>query len=569
VIKKILLIKAPTTVYQADRTLKSAFSEEVPIPLGLCYLAAVARNAGYEPEIFDPHLDVYDAYRDTRDPDLIKERIRDRLSQGGYDLIGVSSQFIYAYKWGHFLCEAAKEINPSIPVVIGGGHPSVILEETMKDENIDYLVVGEAEVSFLQLLDALNEGPEPDFSKVGGLIYRSEGKITHNRRNDYIWELDEIPFPAYDIIDVNKYMDTYAEGSSERQKTLTMISSRGCPFDCTFCNVYQSWGKKFRKRSTENIMAEIDYLIDQFQVEEICFVDDNMTIDKKRTLEICDGLKSRDVAWRVVNVASFVTNETMLTQMKESGCTKISISVESGSPQVIEDMKKPVDLDWSEDVVNICRRVGLPVTVAFITGMPYETKDDMMKTFEWAGRVRPDWCTFSILVPYPGTEIYEYSLKKGYLHPDSLNLEGLSQRNPTIETENWSREWVSEKTYYYNILLNFLRNYSLTEDDGQLSFVTDFFENVVMHHKQHLIAFVCLGYAHYKAGNAEGERKALAHAETLLDDPTSMATYGEFLEMDEIVINHFQAWRKQSSDIATPRAAEIDGFILGPRIGAR
>lgn len=550
-IKKLLLVKSPTTKWESHHmSLSSNISEEVPEPLGLCYLAAVLREKGFEVEIFDPHLEVYDAYRHHRDPELIKDCIRKRFAQQDFDMIGVSSMFIYCYKWAHFCCEAAKEANADIPVVIGGGHPSVVMEETLNDKNIDYLVVGEAEVSFINLINALNaEDPMSELAQIGGVMYRMGDEVIHNPRRDYIWELDEIPFPAWDLIDLKRYMATFAEGSSQRKHTVMMITSRGCPFDCTFCNVFQSWGKKFRKRSAENILEEIDWLVNEFGIEEIMFVDDNMTIDKRRMLALCDGLKERDVTWRVVNVASFVTNEHMLREMKAAGCTKVSISVESGSPQILKDMKKPVDLDWSESVVNICREEKMPVTVNFILGMPYETKDHMLETIDWAAKVQPDWSTFSILVPYPGTEIFEYSRKQGYLDPDSLNLEGLSQRNPTIQTETWTREWVAEHSYRANITINFLDNYNLHNEDGNLPYVTGFMENIVMHHPRHVIALVSLAYAYMKAEKPQEKiDELLTRAHALSREPDVRETYGEYLDMDHPVINHFNTWveeRKQ------------------------
>jgi len=543
-IKSILLVKSPTTIWEsAQHAISSGISEEVPEPLGLVYLAAVLRENGYEVEIYDPHMEVYEEYVTNHDPEVIKSEIRRKFAKLNYDLIGVSSMFIYAYKWAHFTCDAAKTANHNIPVVIGGGHPSVVLDEVMKDSNIDYLIEGEGEAAFLELLYALNIGTAEALERVPALFYRKDGQVIHNSRKEYIWNLDEIPFPAWDLVDVDRYMSTYSDTGSVRKKTLMMITQRGCPFLCTFCNVFESWGYKFRTRSPENILAEVDYLIENSAVEEIMFVDDNMTIDKKRMMKICDGLKSRPITWRVVNIASFVTNEEMLRAMKESGCTKVSISVESGSEKVLKAMKKPVDLEWSENVIKICHEINLPVTVNFVSGMPYETKEDMTKTFLWAEKARADWSTFSILVPYPGTEIYEYSKRHNYLDEDSLDLEGLTQRNPTIQTENWTREWVSQQTYYYNIMVNFLRNYNLTEESGNLSFVTGFLENIVAHHPRHIIALICLAYAYHRSGKTQAADTQLARANSLLSDSEVIETYGQYLTMNEKVINFFRAWR--------------------------
>ena len=199
--------------------------------------------------------------------------------------------------------------------------------------------------------------------------------------------------------------------------------------------------------------------------------------------------------------------------------------------------------------MKICREVKMPVTVNFITGMPYETKENMQETFDWAASVQPDWSTFSILVPYPGTEIFEYSRKNGYLDPDSLNLEGLSQRNPTIETEKWSREWVSEHTYRANIMINFLNNYNLHHDAGNLPFVTGFLENVAMHHQRHLIGVITLAYAYHRAGRPAAEiDELLTRAVLLAREQDVQDTYGEYLSLDNPIINHFKNWAVERED---------------------
>ena len=556
-------MKTPTTLFETNKlTLSSNISEEITIPLGLCYLVSALKEKRYEAEIFDPHLNVYDEYTSSRDPKYIKRAIKERFAKGEYDLVGVSSQFIYAYKWAHLICEYAKEANPDIPIVIGGGHPSVILEETLNDRNIDYLIAGEAEVSFPALLDTLNEDDHDALAKISGLIYRDRtGALKNNEITSFIPNLDSIAFPNWDAIDVNHYMDIFAKTSSEHKRTLMMITSRGCPFKCTFCNVFQSWGSSFRKRSPENVMEEIDYLIGAYGVEQITFVDDNMTIDKRRSMEICKGLQNRNITWSVVNVASFVTNKAMLNAMKKSGCTKVSISVESGSKQVLKDMKKPVDLGWSEKVIKICREIGIPVTVNFVTGLPYETKKDMMKTFRWAEKVRADWSTFSILVPYPGTEIFEYCRDRGYLDPHSLNLEGLSQRNPTIETEQWTRDWVGEKTYHYNIMINFLRNYNLVEEDGNLSYITGFLENICLHHKKHIIARISLAYAYHRRGMDGESNELLVEANRLIGDDEVIETFGNYLSLDEKPVVFFNEYLERKNIVNVPNSPETKSVL--------
>jgi anaerobic magnesium-protoporphyrin IX monomethyl ester cyclase len=539
-IKNILIIKSPTIIWEKDQhSISTNITEEVPEPLGPAYLAAVLRKNGYNPMIFDPHLEGYDEYILKQDPDIVRNKLTERLKNIDYDIVGVSSMFTYAYKWAHFCCSEVKKINANIPVILGGGYPTVVLKEVMNDKNIDYVVEGEGEATLTHLLYELNNKPNTvsAVKNIGGLIYRNErNEIIHNERTNFIWNLDEIPFPAWDLVDLNRYLSTYSGSGTAheyRKKTAIMITERGCPFKCTFCNVFQGWGYKFRSRSAENVLEEIDYLMENTDVEEIMFVDDNITINKKRMMELCKGLKKRPITWGVINAAAFVTNEEMIRAMKDSGCRKFSISVESGSEKVLKDMKKPVDLEWSKNLINICHDIDLPISVNYVTGMPYETKEDMMKTFKWAGENKADWMTFSMLVPYVGTEIYNYSVKMGYINEEK-NILGATPKNVTIETEEWSREWVKETTYYYNILYNFLRNRNLyNQSQNKMKFLIEILGNICGQHVNHIIAWITLAYAQNINKNSKEVDKCLNHASSLLSNIEVINIFGKYLQMNE------------------------------------
>ncbi|GAG39953.1 unnamed protein product, partial [marine sediment metagenome] len=251
-------------------------------------------------------------------------------------------------------------------------------------------------------------------------------------------------------VNVEKYMNFVGK------RSLIMITSRGCPYSCTFCNSYKSWGRQFRKRSADSILEEVDLLIKNYAVEDILFVDDNMTIDKKRFMAIANGLKCRDITWSTVNVSSFNTDEEMLDAMKASGCHQISISVESAVDSTLKAIKKPVDLERTKEIVSYCRKIGIICRICYISGLPYDSKKDMLETFRYSEEVRGDWNQYSILVPYPGTDIFNFCHDNDYFIEKNLDLSKFTQRQGFLNAQNWDREWVKNVTYDYNIITNFL-----------------------------------------------------------------------------------------------------------------
>jgi len=540
-IKKILLIITPTTEFQKkEEDLSQKNTEYIPQPLGLAYLGAVLQREGYEVEIFDPHIEIFDKVDDSIKISTLKSMISKKVNESDYDLLGISSVYIYTYRWAHYIAKVAKQKNKDMPVVIGGGYPSLLVEKVLEDLNIDYLVRGEGEVAFLQLLNYLKSEKQQGLEKLEGVMHRLNDKIIFRPRTSYIKNIDDIPFPAWQMVDVEKYMQFAGK------RRLLLISSRGCPYSCTFCNSYENWGRGFRQRSAENILAEVDYLIKEFKVEDILFVDDNMTVDKQRFMKIAKGIKERNIAWQTVNISSFTTDEEMLIAMKESGCDYTAIAVESAVPETLKKMRKPVDLERTKELVKFCRKIGLQCSLFYISGLPYDTKEEMLQTFRYSEEVRGDWNQYAMLVPYPGTDIYRECEKKGYFIEPELDLSQLTIRNKGfIETENWDREWAYQMTYDYNIKTNFLKNYNLIEDDGDVNWAIENIGHVARFHPEHVIAVICLAYAYDKTGKTKMAQELLEKADNLWTRKKVQETYSRYLDWDDEKVIQFYKKRSQ------------------------
>jgi len=505
-------------------------------PLGLCYLGGVLLNAGYEVEIYDPHIEIYENFQNSRQlKDLINEKIR----TSDFDVLGVSAPYIYTYEWAHYIASKSKEKNKDIPVVIGNGYPSLLPDKALSDKNIDYIIIGEAEISFPKLLKCFDSAEEPDLEGIDGIGYKKSGRITIEPKRTFITEVDSLPLPAWHLVNVEKYMSYY------KTRRLTMVSSRGCPYSCTFCNSYLSWGRKFRKRSAESVLREIEYLIDNFKIRDIFFVDDNMTLDKERFMKIAEGIKEKNISWDICNVSSFGTDEEMLAAIKDSGGHQISISVESAAPKILKAMRKPVDLEKTKILVDACKKLGLKCRLNYIIGLPYETKEDVYETLKYSEEVRCDWNMYSILVPYPGTDVYKYCVEKKYFIEDKMDLNKFYQRQVLIENEYWNKEWIKRIVSDYNIKLNFLNNYNLVSDIKHVDNVIEDLESIIRLIPEHIIAMICLAYAYYRKRDYKKTREFLIRADELYVKDNIKKSYGKYFECsNEEVIKFYKNWRQ-------------------------
>jgi len=543
IVNNVLLVATPSIEYSLEGvSLKEKSIIKVILPLGLAYIGAALRKNSYNVEIYEPHLESYEEdneYTNEELVEIIKNMIIKKIDKANYDLIGISAPYIYTYQWAHYIAEVAKRQNKEIPVVVGGGYPSMLVEDVMKDKNLDYLIIGEGEISIIHLLEYLNSGNSTDISKISGMAYRINNKVNINHERTYIEELDRLPFPAWDLIDYEKHM------IFKKERKLHIVSSRGCPYKCTFCGSHKYWGRAFRKRSAENVLNEIDYLRENFNVKEVDFVDDNMTVDKKWFMTVARGLNDRNLSYRINHISSFTTDNEMLQAMKEGGCELISIAIESAVPETLKKLKKPVNLERTLELVRHCRKFGIDCYLLFITGLPYDTKEDMLTSFKFAEEAKADWITFNMLVPYPSTEIFEYCKDRNYFIDENLDLSKFTQRNQGfINTEDWDREWVATMTYDFNIKINFLRNFNMLDDNGNLDSAIAIFEHVIRFHPRHLIVYLSLAYTYKKKGELDKAEELLKQASLLLNEKDVQKTYGKYMLWDEEVINFYHSWEK-------------------------
>lgn len=375
---KILLINPPAASYYHRLGLKYP-------PLGLGYIGAVLKNNGYDVKVIDLNV----------------ENIKiEAIPYQEYNIVGISTdttRYLEAIK----IARNAKSRNCT--VVIGGPHTSFLDKETLETGVIDYVVRGEGEYIMLSLVRAING--EIPISQVKGISYMENKKFIRNPDAPFIEDLDNLPFPARNLLPMDKYT-----AKLEGTYTTSLITSRGCPFNCSFCSSSIFSGIKWRTRSPENILEEIEILHKKYGFKAITFFDDNFTLDPNRVIEICEGILKRDWRfkwWAFSRTESIIKYPKMVEIMSKAGNYMLFIGFESANQDVLNNYGKKLIVDKAKEVISILRKYNIKIMGSFIIGAIGETKEMIQNTINYAKRLNPDIAQFSILTPYPGTALFK------------------------------------------------------------------------------------------------------------------------------------------------------------------
>lgn len=439
-IKKILLFIPPAF------TFKDSLDINPLPPLGLGYIAAVLKNQGLEVKIVDTLMMGWKNRVFVRD-NIIKvglsfEDIRKIIEDYAPDMIGVNSMFTKQRQNAHEIYRLVKSIDSNIITVAGGAHPSVMPDLVLSDDNVDYVVLGEGEKTILDILDII-EGRK-DNLQLDGIGFKENGKNILIPKTKYIQNIDNITFPAWDVMNLENYFGIHAShGERYHARFMPIMTSRGCSARCTFCSAHRVWGRKYRMRSTENVIEEMRQLKYRYGIEELMFEDDNLTLNIERAEKIFDLMieEKFNFAWDTPNgAAAFALTESTIMKMKNSGCYQMNLAIESGSQYVLDNIiKKPLNLDKTKRLIKYAKEIGLNTSIFLVVGMPGETVEQMKESFRLAEELEMYNPHVSVATPYPGTELYNICLNKGYIDAH-FDLDDLYIRSFCIETEDWNVE---------------------------------------------------------------------------------------------------------------------------------
>jgi len=369
-IKKILFIVPPTTLPKDS-------VKRIAEPLGILYMGAVLKNKGYC-EGYDRHIE--DGYYITYgvSDDEIKEQIR-KIKP---DIVAVSCLLTAREKDSLMVCRCAKEVDKNMPVVVGGIHANLFPEKLLDTNSIDFVILGEGEFRLPRLLDDLNEGKDKfDFD---GIAYVKD--------------------------------KPYAPFSAER-RVAQILGTRGCPNNCNFCATINLWGRKVRARSVDNIIDELKMLKEKYDIKEVQFIDDNLTVNKQMAKELFRKMKNLSLKWCTPNGLMFNTlDKEMIKLMAECGAYQLTFAIESASERVLKNIiHKNVRLDLVKEMVDEAHKYDISVHGMFLMGFPGETREEIHTTLDFPFKIGFDSVSFFVVNPMPGSQLHQECIDKGYI----------------------------------------------------------------------------------------------------------------------------------------------------------
>lgn len=390
---KILLVNPPASE-------RFPSTSRVP-PLGLAYIAAALEKNGFSVQILDAAVE-----------ELTIEKTAERILANNADIVGFTAM-TPNYPQTEKIAIILKRKNPSLAVIIGGSHTTFLPEQAL-ESGFDFVVRGEGEWTFLELYNELNG--QKDFRKIKGLSFKDGEKIVHNADREFVKNLDELPVPAYHLLDIDAYQSKMPPSNIRGGRWLSYSSSRGCPFGCFYCSVTNFWGKIWRGHSAERIAGDLEQLKKTYNIKSVFFVDDNFTFKRERIIELCRLMKEKklDIEWSCSCRVDQV-DEELLKAMKSAGCWRIGFGVEAGTQKVIDWYGKKITIEKAVQAIKLCRKAGISPFCFFIIGAPIETEDDVKETISAAKRINPDIVGISFLTPFPGSKLYDYVLDNGLL----------------------------------------------------------------------------------------------------------------------------------------------------------
>ncbi len=378
-----------------------------PPPMGLLYLASCLRQIGdHSVKLIDGRL-----------LELKPAEIMDRAAEFDPDVIGITSLTMEGPRV-HEIAAEFKKRWPQRAVLVGGPYPTSDFTKTLSDTNIDFCFLGEAEKSFIEWVKAQENGESP--IKIEGLAYRGNVFIHRNPRSSFVEDLDEIPFPAWDLLDLDLYFKKKFLRSrtmnphQSRSRTVPMVSSRGCPYRCSYC--HNLFGKKLRHRSVQNVIDELVLLKAKYHIEEIEFIDDIFNLDIPRAKAVFNAVVEEKLNMNFSfpnGLRSDSFDDELLEIMRRGGAYRLVFAIETGSKRIQKAIHKNLNLDKARENIQKANQLGFFLGGFFIMGFPDETEAEVWETIRFACRSRLHTANFFILTPFPNTELWEQALQAG------------------------------------------------------------------------------------------------------------------------------------------------------------
>jgi len=453
---KTLLVNPPIPV--------TFYNREYYLPSGLLYIGAVLQKEGGDVKLLD--LKIFQGKGQEPSEEFYESKLIEILQDFQPDLIGIGSLFSGNFPDILRISRRAKQEKEHIPIVIGGIHPTLYAKEILENcPSIDYIVLGEGENSIIEFVKAIKKNR--NFDEIDGFAFRRDGKIIVNSKKKYIENIDIIPFPAYDLVNLEDYYTDTSNWHNPKQlpinTSIPIITSRSCPNRCTFCSMYEVMGPRWRARSPKNVVDEIEYFYRKYNHQHFSFMDDNLTLNKQRIIDISNEIVKRklDIQFETPNGISINTlDKKVLDAMVSAGFIRTYLAIESGSDYIRNKiMKKNLSREKIYEVIDLVKDYKqLQINAFFIIGMPEETKETLEETFEMIKKIDANKTLVMNIVPFPGTKVFEQALRDNLLV--DIDIKNLYNATDFYFT-NYDRFFIKP----YNLSIDDLRDFRKRCDD--------------------------------------------------------------------------------------------------------
>lgn len=503
-----------------DEKLMVSLDHEISMPMGILYLSSYIKKFSKITNV--GILDYLIRQKDIGKYKVLEDFVKDiALSDVQFDpnIICLSINFTTSHHFGLLCAKILSDIWPDSIIIIGGNHATNAYREFLKHSDIDYVIRGEGEIPLAKCINDFLEDPSADLSKIKGVFNEAKSKkLPTSEIANYIENLSTIPFPDWDLIDMEKYMSargsTWEIGSKCPQKIACIISSRGCPYKCTFCSSHTVHGRKVRCRTIDDVVSEVWELYRRYGVNVFIPWDDMWTANRNRTLKLLKKLQSLNIPDFQIQYQNGLSvnglDSEIIDELINTGMKMTAIAIESGSNYTQKHIiKKNCNLIKAREIVDYMKSKGICVRALFILGFPGETKALLNETISYAKTLKADWSVFSIASPLIGSEMYDQFVQMDCIkdEPSFWGESTFSQRS--FDTPEIKADELNEIVYKANIECNFINNPNLISKNYDVALML--YNDIIAKFPFHVIAWYCIMECERLMGDTDSARFTYNH----------------------------------------------------------
>jgi radical SAM superfamily enzyme YgiQ (UPF0313 family) len=544
----ILLLKLPYSTHPDVLTIDDNFRTKStfrPIPslalVSLCAFVDKYKTYDYHLRAIDVNIEAYTAPGVPIDVSSYRQLLTDCIKNNDYNVIALSATFVFNVRWVDAAVKLSRKYHPEAKIILGGGYPTLFPEKCLKEHDVDHVVIGEGEASLLHILNYYNNHRDYEFETKfpfeGYGSKNEKGEITIFPAKHSFINMKDIPPPAWHYLKVERYFNKSGD------RILPIEGSRGCPYNCTYCCTYLSWGRRVRYKPVENLINELLQTNNKYK-PRFHFIDDNFSFSKKWFTEFLKELISLKLPldMDMHNFSVKHLDEEIIDLLIKAGIDHVTIAVESGSREMQKRIRKNINFNKVKEVVKILKNKGMHFHILWMLGFPHETMDQINSTLNLARELKADTNHFSIVLPYPGTRLFEEAKNENLLSFTGNNLDKYEYKKcDYLKHEELDCTHLQEISYDANIEMNFLNNPSLDTSNGR-EYILSYFEDLLLRLPEHIVSHLLVGYIYKQKNNMIEYEKHYDSAIKLLRNPGLYNTFAKYLAWDYPIIKDFKSY---------------------------